>query len=216
MSFLQCAKGSPDYKSYAFQISVSKCGESESEGSETLRIAFGDLRFENNNISYNKCGYTSSILSYLDGKSGTCNFSTFRENSQTTGLSLIFYSNSEIQTVSYCNVIGNKCRTYNDASLFYCWHNTNVDHCVFLNNTAANMFRILREDCTLTITDSYVQSKSTASIGSGTVTFKKEKRNSDLNQLSHFYTENCFIEQNQISFILPYLSKFSGKASTNF
>ncbi|EAY08621.1 hypothetical protein TVAG_239810 [Trichomonas vaginalis G3] len=215
MSFRQWVKSSPDYKNYAFQISVSKCGESESKGWYAFDIAWGDLRFENNNITYNKCSRCSSIDSALDGKSSTCNFSTFRENNQTGSPSLEFDSNSPslIQAVSYCNVIGNKCGTDNSQVLFWCNLNTTVDHCVFLNNTAAYMFYISK-GYTLTITDSYVKSNSKS--GLGTVTFKNEKSNSDLNELSHFYTENCFIEQNQITFILPYLSKFAETSSNVF
>ena len=208
-------KDSPDYKNYAFQISVSKCGESESKGSYTFHFGWGDLRFLNNNITYNKCSKWSSIDSTLNEKSGYCNYSTFRENNQTGGDSLRFWSNDDslIQTVSYCNVIGNKCGTNGDQVLFFCNCNTNVDHCVFLNNTAKYMFTIYYSGCTLTITDSYVEIKSTTSTGPGTVTFTKENSNSDLNQLSHFYPEFCFIEPKQMTFILPYISKFAETSS---
>ncbi|EAY15304.1 hypothetical protein TVAG_394480 [Trichomonas vaginalis G3] len=214
MSFYQQVKSSSTNKNHAFQISVSKCGESESEGSETFNIAWGDLRFENNNITYNKCWEYSSISFVLDGKSGYCNYSTFRENNQTGSYSLVFNSRSPslIQTVSYCNVIGNKCGTDSNQVLFSCQYNTNVDHCVFLNNTAAYMFWIYWEGYTLTITDSYVQSKSKTSTG-GIVTFKNENSNSDLNEFPNFYTINCFIESKQITVLLPYLSRFAEKSS---
>ncbi|EAY06063.1 hypothetical protein TVAG_244950 [Trichomonas vaginalis G3] len=187
MSFYQLVKSSPDYKNYAFQISVSKCGESESKGSHTFSIAWGDLRFENNNITYNKCIIHSSMFIVLDGKSSTCNFSTFRENNQTKSVSLYFGSNSdsEVQTVSYCNVIGNKCETDDDQVLFLCRFNTTVDHCVFLNNTAKYMFWIFFEDCTLTITDSCIQSNSKT--GSGTLKLIIEN-------ISQFDSFDCFKE----------------------
>ncbi|EAX96824.1 hypothetical protein TVAG_107110 [Trichomonas vaginalis G3] len=219
MSFYQWVKSSPDYKNYAFQISVSKCGESESKGWYAFDIAWGDLRFENNNITYNKCSRCSSIDSALDGKSSTCNFSTFRENNQTGSSSLVFISstNSYIQAVSYFNVIGNKCNTNSNQVLFFCNYNTNVDHCVFLNNTAAYMFDISYKGYTLTITDSCIQSKSTTSTG-GIVTFQRTNQiNYDFYQIPSFYTEFCFMtpkpKPKRITVLLPYLSKFAEKSS---
>ena len=187
MSFFQLSSPSSTSKNYAFQVSVTKCGESESNGYYTFHIAWGDLRFENNNITYNKCIYYSSISSWLGGKSVTCGFSTFRENNQTGSESLVFYSNSDsyIQTVSYCNVIGNKCGTDDDQVLFLCRFNTTVDHCVFLNNTAKYMFWIFFEDCTLTITDSCIQSNSKT--GSGTLKLIIEN-------ISQFDSFDCFKE----------------------
>ncbi|EAY12156.1 hypothetical protein TVAG_003620 [Trichomonas vaginalis G3] len=52
-------------ENYVFEISVSDCGESESEGSYTFYMAFGDVQIKNNNITYNKCNSGSSIVSDL-------------------------------------------------------------------------------------------------------------------------------------------------------
>ncbi|EAX90741.1 hypothetical protein TVAG_092140 [Trichomonas vaginalis G3] len=185
--FVQEVKDSLTNKNYAFDISVSKCGENESERYATFLIESGDVQIKNINSTYNKCGSCSSIVNRLNGKSGSCNFSTFRENNQIESYSLMFESNtpSEIQTVSYCNVIGNKCGTDSDQILFICWHNTTVDHCVILNNIAVYMFQIARDNCALAITDSCIQSNSKS--GEGTVTFERVK-------YSIFDSKNCFIK----------------------
>ncbi|EAX95785.1 hypothetical protein TVAG_353970 [Trichomonas vaginalis G3] len=211
MAFCQLVKSSSTNENYAFDISVSQCGESESKGYKTSWISFGDIQIKNNNITYNKCIFHSSINSVLQGKSGYCNFSTFRENNQTREGSLAFGSHykSNIQTVSYCNIIGNKCGTNKDQALFGCTYDTKVDHCVFLNNTAGCMFGIIDKDCTLTISDSCIQSKSIS--GSGTVTFEREDQiYSDLNQIISFYTELCFIpKQKQTTVSLSAFSRFA-------
>ncbi|EAX92748.1 hypothetical protein TVAG_334510 [Trichomonas vaginalis G3] len=69
-------------------------------------------------------------------------------------------------------------------ALFWCCYNANVDHCVFLNNTAAWMFYIEREGYTLTITDSCIQSNSKT--GQGALKLIIEST-------PHFDSENCFI-----------------------
>ena len=128
---------------------------------------------------------------------------------------LDFWSNSDslTQTVSYCNVIGNKCETDNNQVLFSCWYTTNVDHCVFLRNTAKDMFQQYYYSSTLTISESYVDPQSvTSTVGS--VTFTDLKQNYNLNPISNFYTENCFIDKNIISNNISYLSKFSTAASS--
>ncbi|EAY22914.1 hypothetical protein TVAG_076610 [Trichomonas vaginalis G3] len=190
---MQHVKKSPSNINYIFDISVCNCGDLKY--AIIFQINFGDIRFSNSNITNNKCSLLSSYYSILEGKSGTCNFSTFIENSQTGSESLCFdsYSDSLAQTVSYCNVIGNKCETDNNQVLFSCGYATNVDHCIFLNNTAKYMFYI-SSGYTLTISCSNVESKSTTG---GTVTF------------FHLNTENCPTGIKDISNKLSYLSKIA-------
>ena len=79
-------------KIYVFDISVSECGDNETIGRSTFCIKSSIINFSNNNISNNKCSQCSSLNSYVLGKSGTYNFSTFRENNQTDSESLSFSS----------------------------------------------------------------------------------------------------------------------------
>ena len=80
MSFYQETKSSNTNKNYVFQVSVYICGQSEYKGYYTFCLEYGDIRFENNDITNNKCGMCSSYGSTLNGAPVTCNFSTFREN----------------------------------------------------------------------------------------------------------------------------------------
>ena len=93
MAFRQWTKSNSSYKNYAIDVSVSNCGESESTGSYTFGIAWGDIIISNINSTNNKCSQYSSYSSVLDGSSGTCNFSTFRGNIQTETYSLEFWIN---------------------------------------------------------------------------------------------------------------------------
>ncbi|EAX91771.1 hypothetical protein TVAG_317600 [Trichomonas vaginalis G3] len=180
-------------KNYIFEISVSNCGENESVGEGTFLIYYGDIRIKNNNSTYNKCSCVSSITSFLVRRSGYCNFSTFRENNSTVGGSLGFASgyDSDIYTVSYCNVIGNNCGTDSEQYIFGCSCNTTVEQCVFLNNTAVYMFYIESEGFTLTITDSFVESKSTT--GPGIVKFERDRIDPETISISHLDIANCLI-----------------------
>ncbi|EAX99283.1 hypothetical protein TVAG_112990 [Trichomonas vaginalis G3] len=211
MAFAQGVKPSSSNKNYAIEVSVSMCGENEEKGFGTFGIGKGDLHFENNNITNNKCKIFSSSFIELDGSSGTCNFSTFRENKQ---IDCSFYFNSEeeslIQTFSFCNVIGNKCRTGNETVLFYCESTVKVDYCIFLDNIAKCMFRQSKYGCALTISDSYVESNST--IGSG-IEFNNLKGNYDFNTYTHLFKENCFKGSYIISIKISYLSKFAKTAT---
>lgn len=122
IAFCQFVKISASYKNYAYDVSVSNCGESESIGSVTISITYGNIRISNINSTYNKCNQYSSIESILDESSGTCNFSNFINNNQIGSVSLEFWINGDSmdykQTVTYCNVLGNKCGTDNDQVLF--------------------------------------------------------------------------------------------------
>ena len=73
-------------------------------------------------IAHTTCNQYSSIESILDESSGTCNFSNFINNNQIGSVSLEFWINGDSmdykQTVTYCNVLGNKCGTDNDQVLF--------------------------------------------------------------------------------------------------
>ena len=80
MSFYQETKYYEPDKNYVFQVSVYLCGQSEYKGYYTFCLEYGDIRFENNDITNNKCGMCSSYGSTLNGAPVTCNFSTFREN----------------------------------------------------------------------------------------------------------------------------------------
>ncbi|EAY12006.1 hypothetical protein TVAG_271890 [Trichomonas vaginalis G3] len=196
MAFMQYVKSSSSSKNYAYEVSVFKCGDNESNRMVAFFSARGDIRFKNNNITNNKCEYHSLIYSYLQGSSGSYNFSTFRDNNQTGGSSLAFVSDfddSYNHTFSHCNVIGIKCGTDYGQMLFTCWYTTNVDQCVFLNNTAVYMFHQDKEDYTLTISDSYIEVNTTT--GSGNVTFNNLKENYDFNVFSHIYKEKCYIEK---------------------
>lgn len=55
MAFAQAAKQYLSNKNYAIEVSVLKCGENEEKGSYTFGISFGDICFDNNNITNNKC-----------------------------------------------------------------------------------------------------------------------------------------------------------------
>ncbi|EAX99284.1 hypothetical protein TVAG_113000 [Trichomonas vaginalis G3] len=213
MAFCQYINSLSNNKNYAIDISVFKCGENEEKGRNTLDIGFNDIRFENNNISNNKCQWLSSCSIVPNGSPGACNFSTFRENNQTEsksiGISTLAYVTQEF---SYCNVIGNKCGTDKEQVLFTCQCTTNVDHCIFLNNIAKYMFEQYRVSYTLTISESYVESNSTT--GPGPIKFNALKENNDFNNnFIHFYTENCFIDPKEVSLKLPYLSEFAKTAS---
>ncbi|EAX99263.1 hypothetical protein TVAG_112790 [Trichomonas vaginalis G3] len=202
MAFIHFVKSSSSSKNYAIEVSVINCGENEGKGSGTLGIGSGDIHFDNNNITNNKCRLYSSIHIQLDGSSGTYNFSNFRENNQTGSISLYFHylTRKQTHTVSYCNVIENKCGKDNEQVLFYILCTTNVDHCIFLNNIAKYMFQKYAEDSTLTISESYVESNSTK--GSESVIFNNLRDNYDFNNnFSHFHTENCYLQpENQITF----------------
>ncbi|EAY18483.1 hypothetical protein TVAG_083360 [Trichomonas vaginalis G3] len=204
MAFRQWTNPEPSYKNYAIDVSVCNCGESESKGSFTFLIIYGDIIISNINSTNNKCKQFSSISSHLNGRSFSCNFSTFRGNNQTETYSLFFEINAgsprSIQTISYCNVIGNKCGTDNNQVLFVSTYTTNVDHCIFLNNTAKYMFHNDVKNYKLTISDSYVDSQSVTSTG-GSVTFTNLTNNYDFYNFYNFYTENCFAARK---------SKFSG------
>ena len=173
----------------------------------------GDLRISNTNITNNKCEFQSSIYNLLSGTSSTCNFTTFGENNQTGSNSLYFYGDKDPnkQTISYCNIIGNKCGTGKSQYLFYSSYNTNIDHSIFLCNIAKYMFYPLFEDYTLTISDSYIESQSKT--GPGIVTFVNLKQDFDFNTISHIFIEKCIIEQKEISVKLSYLSKLAKNAS---
>ena len=69
------------------------------------------------------------------------------------------------------------------------------------------MFKVYTEGCTLTITDSYVQSNSTT--GPGTVKFEKDKSNYDPINISQFSTENCYIEPKVFGVKISYFSVFA-------
>ncbi|EAY17892.1 hypothetical protein TVAG_011180 [Trichomonas vaginalis G3] len=210
MAFAQVVKPSFSNKNYAIKVSVFKCGENEGKEIGTFSVGYGDVGFENNNITNNKCIECSSLIIQLDGSSGTCNFSNFRENNQTDRNSIVFFTfghRSLNQTFSYCNVIGNKCGTDNHQVLFYSCYTTNVDHCIFLNNTAQYMFGQYFEVDILTISESYVESNSTT--GFGTVTFKNLKDTYDFNTFTDFFKGKCMIDPNLISTNLSFSSKIS-------
>ena len=198
ISFYQTVKSNYSYKNFIIEVSVSKCGESETKGGYITVTTAGNICFSNNNITNNKCSYFSSHYSVVDLNSSTFKFSTFRENNQTDSRSLCFNSFSKplYQTVSYCNVIGNKCGTDNNQVLFNCQYKTYVDHCIFRNNTAKYMFRQEHQGYTLTISDSYVESNSATGV---IVTFTNLKENYDFNHFSHFYKDNCLVDQKVIS-----------------
>ncbi|EAX99285.1 hypothetical protein TVAG_113010 [Trichomonas vaginalis G3] len=213
MAFYQSLSPDTHNKNYAFDISVFKCGENETKRSGTLRMAGGDLRFKNNNITNNICKEVSSIFIEIGDYSSNCSFSTFRENNQTKTNSLYFYynpiSHSTTQEFSYCNVIENKCGTDNEQVLFNCNSKTNVDHCIFLNNTAKYMFKQSSKSI-LTISDSYAEPNSKT--GSGTVTFKNIKGNYDFNTFTHLFNKTCPNNPKNDSLKLPYLPKFAKTA----
>ena len=183
----------PYKKNYAFFVSVSNCGESENRGSSTFYLAWGDICISNINTTNNKCFQCSSILSIAQGNPTKYNFSIFRENSQSSTQSFLFNSNDAAltQKISYCNVIKNNCGKEINQVLFSCSYLTNVDHCIFLNNSAKYMFQQNKEGSNLVIFDSYVELNS-ATLGTVLITHLNE--NSDFNTFSHFYTKNCFID----------------------
>ncbi|EAY01072.1 hypothetical protein TVAG_481420 [Trichomonas vaginalis G3] len=205
MAFIHTVKPADLNKNYFIDSSVSNCGESEGKGSLTLDIDYGDICIQNNNISNNICNEYSSIRSILWGESRNCNFTTFIGNKQSRSQSLRFtvYNDetSLIQTVSYCNVIGNKCGTNSNQVLFSCKYNTNIDHCVFFKNTAKWMFYIEYSDYKLTITDSCIETQSTTGIG--TITF------------TNITKENCIIDAKAFTFKISYFLNFT-EASTEF
>ena len=214
MSFHQSVKPSSSYKNYVIDVSVSKCGENESERWGTLNIAYGVICFSKNNVTNNKCFDYSSLDVYLDGSLSNCNFSTFRGNIQIFGTgSLYFFTRDEskYQTVSYCKIIGNQCGSNGGGVLFSSSCTTNVDHCIFLNNIAKYMF--MQYWLNLTISDSYIQSNSTYPTG-GTVTFKNLKENCDFYNYSYFNIEIDFLESEKIiSYKLSYLFQFTKSAA---
>ena len=208
VSFYQAVGQTSSFKNYNFQISVSKCGESDQKGDYTFLSTYGDFNFENNNISFNKCIQCSSLVVTLLGKSGKCSFSTFRENSQTSGTSLSFLVHisqpSFIHTVSYCNIIGNKCGKDKSQVLIGSSFNMNVDHCVFLKNIAAYMFSVNNQGYTMSIADSCIEKKSKT--GPGIVIFTRENKiYSDFYRIPQFYTEFCFIAPKRVTFKFRYL-----------
>ncbi|EAY02837.1 hypothetical protein TVAG_293050 [Trichomonas vaginalis G3] len=207
MAFSQFVKQESSNKNYAFEVSVSKCYARESKGTRTYDISYGDLHFENNNITNNKCGEKSSISSSNSGSSWICNFSTFRGNNQTGSMSLSLYSssNSFLQTFSYCNVIGNKCGVDNNQVLFWCWYRTNVDHSIFRNNTAVYIFEHAGGSDTLTISSSYAEAMPTL----GSVEFADKKDNFDFNNFSHFDLRKCPTNPKKISKELSNLTKMA-------
>ena len=224
-AFGQAVTHSASYKNYALEVSVSKCGESETKMEYTFGIGMGDLIISSINSTNNICSRYSSIGCSLDGNSGICNFSTFRGNNQSESYSLEFYINSNegtnddilTHTVSYCNIIENKCRTDDNQVLFYCKFTTNVDHCIFLNNTAKYMFYEYSKGYTLTISNSYVDDKSIREVEDefegGSVSFTNEKENYDLAYISNFNGEDCYVNPKDITDKIPYLFKFAKCAS---
>lgn len=175
----------------------------------TLILTFGDLKFAKNNISNNKCGCYSSYYNYLSGNSGICNYSSFIENIQINGESLFFGSLGGLnQTLSYCNIIGNK---FGNHSIISSEVTTNVDHCIFLKNENY-MFIQQKNDRTITISDSYFDSVSTT--GSGSVTFVNPNKACNFNNFSHFHTEICFVELYKFSNKVTYNSKIAKTSAT--
>ena len=90
------------------------------------------------------------------------NFSTFRENKSTSEYSLWFQSCSHSLNliVSCGNVIGNKCGPCSNQVLFCGTTTIDIDHSIFLNNTAINMFKQGSQQHKLTNSDSFVDSDS--------------------------------------------------------
>ncbi|EAY13522.1 hypothetical protein TVAG_343510 [Trichomonas vaginalis G3] len=212
IAFMQWIKPSFSSKNYAFDISVSNCGVNETFGKKTFGFTWGELLVSRINSTFNKCNQMSSIKNTLSGSSGTCNFSTFRENNQTGTISLGFNwyrgLTQYIETISYCNVIGNKCGTGSYQVLFLSDYTTNVDNCIFVNNTAKYMFSEYYGFHNLTISDSYVESTPELN-GCGTVTFTNLKQNYNFNEFSQLFTDKCFIDPKEISNNLSYLSKYA-------
>ena len=212
MAFVQGVKSSPSNKNYAFDVSVFKCGANERDIIDCIFvIAFGDIHFENNNITNNYCITCSSHFDRLEGGSGTFNFSTFRENNQTNRMSLYFcsYNSSFTHTISYCNVIGNICETDIYDVLFSCGLTTYVDHCIIKNNIAKHIFEV---DGTLTISESYVDSNSTS--GDGSIIFNNLTINYNFNTFHHLFNENCSINSGKIITLnFSFLSTFAKTAS---
>lgn len=200
IAFGQAVKSGSSCKNYAFDISVSKCGESESTGHWTIAVAYGNNRIANSNITSNKCIERSSLHSYLNGDSGICNFSIFAGNNQTESDSIRFENGYFLnQIVTYCNVVGNKCGINNNQVLFYCERNTYVDHCTFLNNIAVYMFCNSNENFLLSVSDSCVESMSTS--GAGSVTFPR-------------YNESCLLILKGISNKIAFLSEIAKTSTT--
>ena len=131
MAFKQWVIQPSTYKNYARVVSVYNCGNSK--GSKTVSIISGYISSTNINITNNQCTQHSSYFTDLRGSQGKCGYSTFRGNNQTHTNSFFFGDliGPFNQTVSYCNIIENKCGTNDNQVLFYCWCTTNVDHCIF-------------------------------------------------------------------------------------
>jgi hypothetical protein len=201
------------YKDYVNYSSIVCCVNQRSDSYDTLRLGSGIVYCPSVNMSMNKCGRYSGILTYpdYDSNSVTCSFSysSFVDN-DCPGYTCIYFNRGGAKyEMKSCNVLRNTQSSSSNGIIYTIGVLDIKDSCI-LENTATNIFYSTSSSYTITLMNCTVD-KTT---NNGYLTMQNTVTKSFILGLNHMSTQNCHSEYDSAGYltVIPYVSDSTKKS----
>jgi len=205
-------KNTASNKNYVNYSSIVRCVNQRSDSQRTVFLSNGMVCCPSVNMSMNKCGYYSGILTYpySDSSYVTCSFSysSFVNNNCHVLTCLYFNRDGAKYEMKSCNVLRNT-QSSGSNGIIYTYGILNIKDSCILENTATNIFYSSSSSYPITLTNCTVD-KTT---NNGYLTTQNTVTKSFILGLNHMSNQICHSEYDSAGTLtaVPYVSQATKK-----